>query len=84
MVTEFTVVFFRILLFFFLDSFQILSDILALGVALWAKKVPVFVNEILTLYKFLKKDLSKTMTYGWRRAKVVGVLANGIFLLALV
>jgi len=52
------------------DSFHMLSDVLALGVALWARR-------------FSKRDKSDTMTYGWRRAEVVGALANGVFLLAL-
>jgi zinc transporter 1 len=52
------------------DSFHMLSDVLALIVALWARR-------------YSKKDQTETMTYGWRRAEVVGALANGVFLIAL-
>jgi len=52
------------------DSFHMLSDVLALGVALWARRSA-------------KRDNTERMTYGWRRAEVVGALANGVFLLAL-
>eukprot|EP01119_Soliformovum_irregulare_P006922 TRINITY_DN19331_c0_g1_i1.p1 TRINITY_DN19331_c0_g1~~TRINITY_DN19331_c0_g1_i1.p1 ORF type:complete len:431 (-),score=64.41 TRINITY_DN19331_c0_g1_i1:12-1304(-) len=52
------------------DSFHMLSDLLALGVALWARR-------------YSKKDKTARMTYGWKRAEIVGALMNSVFLLAL-
>jgi len=70
MIGEFVVGYLQNSLALVSDSFHMLSDVLALGVALWARR-------------FSKKDKTETMTYGWRRAEVVGALANGVFLLAL-
>eukprot|EP01119_Soliformovum_irregulare_P025629 TRINITY_DN9550_c0_g1_i1.p1 TRINITY_DN9550_c0_g1~~TRINITY_DN9550_c0_g1_i1.p1 ORF type:complete len:416 (+),score=110.81 TRINITY_DN9550_c0_g1_i1:79-1326(+) len=52
------------------DSFHMLSDLLALGVAIWARRSS-------------KKDKTARMTYGWKRAEIVGALMNSVFLLAL-
>ncbi|KAI6214581.1 hypothetical protein M3Y94_00285400 [Aphelenchoides besseyi] len=51
------------------DSFHMLSDVLALSVALACI--------------LIAKRRSKTNTFGWVRAEVVGALVNGVFLLAL-
>ncbi|KAI6176429.1 hypothetical protein M3Y97_00797300 [Aphelenchoides bicaudatus] len=51
------------------DSFHMLSDVLALGVALACI--------------LIAKRKSKSNTFGWVRAEVVGALVNGVFLLAL-
>eukprot|EP00026_Physarum_polycephalum_P010948 Phypoly_transcript_11136.p1 GENE.Phypoly_transcript_11136~~Phypoly_transcript_11136.p1 ORF type:complete len:355 (+),score=27.71 Phypoly_transcript_11136:49-1065(+) len=52
------------------DSFHMLSDILAMGIALYAIRVA-------------KRDSSEHMSYGWVRAEIVGAFANAIFLIGL-
>ena len=51
------------------DSFHMLSDVIALLIALVSIKIS-------------PKEWSKN-TYGWARAEVVGALINSVFLLAL-
>lgn len=52
------------------DAFHMLSDILALGVAIYAIQIA-------------KKAGNSTYTYGWQRAEVIGALVNAVFLIAL-
>ncbi|KAF6040952.1 hypothetical protein EB796_000738 [Bugula neritina] len=52
------------------DAFHMLSDTMALVIGLLA-------------VKYSKKGKSKTNTYGWARAEVVGALINAVFLVAL-
>jgi len=53
------------------DSFHMLSDVLALGVALYAIKLAK------------RKGSTKSNSFGWQRAEILGALVNGVFLLAL-
>lgn len=53
------------------DSFHMLSDVLALGVALYAIRLAK------------RTAATKSNTYGWQRAEILGALVNGVFLLAL-
>ena len=52
------------------DSFHMLSDLLALLIALYA-------------IRLAKRTKTTKHTYGWARAEVLGALINGVFLLAL-
>lgn len=53
------------------DSFHMLSDLLSIGVALYAIKLAQ------------RKTADPEYTYGWQRAEVLGALVNSVFLLAL-
>ena len=53
----------------FSDGLHNLSDFLALAVSFWAEKVKY-------------SQGSEALTYGWRRAEVLGGLFNGMFLLS--
>ena len=53
------------------DAFHMLSDVISMGVALYAIKLAKIQGGI------------PTNTYGWQRAEVLGALINGVFLLAL-
>ncbi|KAI7861985.1 cation efflux family-domain-containing protein [Spinellus fusiger] len=53
------------------DSFHMLNDMLALGVALWAIRIAV------------SSQWDSKYSYGWQRAEILGALINGVFLLAL-
>jgi zinc transporter 1 len=53
------------------DAFHMLSDVIALVVALYA----------IQLAK--KKSTASHLTYGWQRAEVLGALINAVFLIAL-
>ena len=53
------------------DSFHMLNDIISLIIALWAVR---FKN---------RKGASKSYTYGWQRAEILGALVNAVFLVAL-
>ncbi|OAD70438.1 hypothetical protein PHYBLDRAFT_2405, partial [Phycomyces blakesleeanus NRRL 1555(-)] len=53
------------------DSFHMLNDMLAMGVALWAVKIA------------LKTQWDSKYSYGWQRAEILGALINGVFLIAL-
>uniref|UniRef100_A0A914DKX4 Solute carrier family 30 member 1 n=1 Tax=Acrobeloides nanus TaxID=290746 RepID=A0A914DKX4_9BILA len=51
------------------DSFHMLSDVMALGIAYGCVKIA--------------ERSTKSNTFGWVRAEVLGALVNGVFLLAL-
>ncbi|KAI3660080.1 hypothetical protein MP638_002422 [Amoeboaphelidium occidentale] len=53
------------------DSFHMLSDVLALAVALYAIKLSK------------RTHWAEHLSYGWQRAEVLGALTNAVFLLAL-
>ncbi|KAI9029573.1 cation efflux family-domain-containing protein [Phycomyces nitens] len=53
------------------DSFHMLNDMLAMGVALWAVRIA------------LKTQWDSKYSYGWQRAEILGALINGVFLVAL-
>jgi len=54
------------------DSFHMISDVLALVISLYG-------------IRFAKQSgPNKKSTYGWQRAEQLGVLVNGVFLLALI
>ena len=53
------------------DSFHMLSDVMALGVALY------------TIRLAKRKTATKRNSYGWQRAEILGALVNAVFLLAL-
>eukprot|EP01120_Amphizonella_sp_Union-15-10_P017312 TRINITY_DN9583_c0_g1_i1.p1 TRINITY_DN9583_c0_g1~~TRINITY_DN9583_c0_g1_i1.p1 ORF type:complete len:418 (+),score=50.70 TRINITY_DN9583_c0_g1_i1:40-1293(+) len=52
------------------DGFHNLSDVISVGIALWAIKLS-------------KRKKNERMSYGFKRATVLGGLANGCFLLSL-
>jgi zinc transporter 1 len=65
------------------DSFHMLSDVLALSVALACILVGSFQATKFDHRFQIAKRKSKSNTFGWVRAEVVGALVNGVFLLAL-
>jgi len=70
MLAEFTVGYLANSLALISDSFHMLSDVISLCVGFYARR-------------YGKKASTSKMTYGWKRAEVVGALVNGVFLLAL-
>lgn len=65
------------------DAFHMLSDLLAIIIALAAIRVReiAFVSKVSS--KMGKRSRSESMTYGWVRAEILGGLFNGILLLSL-
>eukprot|EP00730_Choanoeca_flexa_P015569 TRINITY_DN7179_c0_g1_i3.p1 TRINITY_DN7179_c0_g1~~TRINITY_DN7179_c0_g1_i3.p1 ORF type:complete len:416 (+),score=64.89 TRINITY_DN7179_c0_g1_i3:219-1466(+) len=54
----------------FSDGLHNLSDAASLAIAYWAEQAK-------------SRDRSESMTFGWRRAELLGGLSNGLFLLAI-
>ena len=64
------------------DSFHMLSDVASLIIGLVSIKVRTKARWW-TNFQISKRLPSHEMTYGYRRAQIVGGLVNGVFLLAL-